>query len=362
MQKLIFKCPLNNLSFGNVSYNLIREIWKRQDIDLTIFPYNNNIDLSSFAPIDRDLQKFLNHSIKNRYINLSRTTPCLNLWHLNGAENKISDKNILYTFHETGQSTQQEVNIANTYDACVFSSSYSKEHFSEAGVINTGFSPLGFDEDLHDTKKEYMTDKIHFGLMGKWENRKNTSKIIKYWLSLYGNNNDYQLTCCVNNSFLNKEQIASLKREATSGIDYFNINFLPWLDSNAQVNDYLNSIDIDLGGLSGAEGWNLPVFNSTCLGKWPIVLNSTSHKDWANEKNSILIEPNSKEPIYDDRFFKEGGEFNQGHMYTFTKEDFKNAVNKAIDKYNSKPYNVLGASLKKKYSYKNTLDTILNFI
>ena len=72
--------------------------------------------------------------------------------------------------------------------------------------------------------------------------------------------------------------------QALEGKTYGNINFLPRLGTNSEVNEMLNSIDIDLSGLSGAEGWNLPAFNSTCLGKWSMVLNCTSHKDWANDK------------------------------------------------------------------------------
>ena len=37
------------------------------------------------------------------------------------------------------------------------------------------------------------------------------------------------------------------------GKNYGNINFLPFLPKNSQVNDYLNSIDIDLGGMSGVK-------------------------------------------------------------------------------------------------------------
>ena len=98
------------------------------------------------------------------------------------------------------------------------------------------------------------------------------------------------------------------------------------------------------------------------LSKWPIVLNATSHKDWATQENSILVEPTIKQPIYDNVFFKEGGEFNQGHMYTFSMEEFEVAVKKAIDKYKNNSYNNSGAKLKEKFTYKNTLDKILSYI
>ena len=64
----------------------------------------------------------------------------------------------------------------------------------------------------------------------------------------------------------------SVISNALRGKHYKNINFLPHLEKNAEVNELLNAIDIDLTGLSGGEGWNLPAFNATCLGKWSVVL------------------------------------------------------------------------------------------
>ena len=75
------------------------------------------------------------------------------------------------------------------------------------------------------------------------------------------------------------------------------------------------SIDIDLTGLSGGEGWNLPAFNCTALGKWSVVLNASAHKDWATESNSILVEPSGQIPVDDGLFFKTGLPINQGKFF-----------------------------------------------
>ncbi|NDG53929.1 MAG: hypothetical protein EBY39_13075, partial [Flavobacteriia bacterium] len=168
--------------------------------------------------------------------------------------------------------------------------------------------------------------------MGKFEKRKHTEKIIRCWAKKYGNNYNYQLTCCVSNPFYKKEDMQNTLSNVLQGKRYGNINFLPFMPKNSEVNDYLNSIDIDLGGMSGAEGWNLPSFNATCLGKWSVVLNSTSHKDWATKENSILVEPNGSEPIYDGIFFHKNTPFNQGNISTFNEDEFISAMEKAETK------------------------------
>ena len=151
-----------------------------------------------------------------------------------------------------------------------------------------------------------------------------------------------------------------LLQSTLNGKHYNNINFLPPLDKNHEVNELLNAIDIDLTGLSGGEGWNLPAFNATCLGKWSVVLNSTSHKDWATDKNSILIEPSGEMPIVDGVFFNEGSPFNQGTFYTWTEDEAIAAMEKAETKVGQ--LNTEGVTMGDTMTYSQTVKDILSHI
>ena len=354
MKELIYKGPINSLSFGNVSINLLRQMFKKK-IDVGIFPIGNP-DIEAFAPMDSEFKNWIEGSINDRYKKLDKEKKTLQLWHLNGSESRITKNQTLYTFYELDQPTNTEKNLAELQDSIIFSNSSAAKNFGRPA----SYAPLGFDESFFETGRTYLEGKIHFGIMGKLEKRKHTEKIIKAWIKRYGDNYKYQLTCCITNPFYKKEQMESAIMEITGRKKYGNINFLPFLLNNSQVNDYLNSIDIDLGGMSGAEGWNLPSFNATCLGKWSIVLNSSAHKDWATEKNSILVEPSGKEPVYDGIFFKEGSDFNQGNIYTFAEEEFIEAMEKSESKVGER--NVEGVKLKDKFSYSNTLSSILGKI
>ena len=350
MEKLIYKAPLNTLSFGNVSYNLLKAMYKK-GIDLAFFPIGK-IDSTSFNITDIKFKKWIEQAGQKRYEKLDKETTTLQMWHLNGSEERISPRQILYTFYELDNPTKTEKKLAEIQDKIVFSSSYASEKFT-----NSHYAPLGFDESFFKTEKEYLSDKIHFGLMGKFEKRKHTEKIIKSWIKKYGNNYKYQLTCCVSNPFYKKEDMENTLSNIFEGKRYGNVNFLPFMPKNSEVNDYLNSIDIDLGGMSGAEGWNLPSFNATCLGKWSVVLNASSHKDWATNENSILVEPNGTEPVYDNIFFHQGSEFNQGNIHTFDDDEFIAAMEKAETK--CKINNNEGEKLKQTFTYENTLNKIL---
>ena len=358
MQEIIFKCPINSLSFGNVSFNLLREMFKR-GMTVAHFPIGNP-DASVFNSIDKDFQEWLQGSISNRFKIINKDIPTLQLWHINGSENRITKDHHLLTFYELDSPTDIEKNLVNIHDEVLFSSSHAERSFKSIGCRNTSSVPMGFDPDFHKTGKEYLKDKIHFGLMGKFEKRKHTAKLLRLWAKKYGNNYNYQLSCCINNSFMKPEQLNSLIGEALEGERYGNINFLPFLKTNAEMNELLNAIDIDLTGLSGAEGWNLPSFNATALGKWSIILNHTSHKDWANESNSILIEPSGKENAHDGMFFHKGADFNQGNINTFNDDEVISKMEEAENK--CKQENKEGLKLQDLFPYSKTLDSIISRI
>ena len=74
MKSLIVEAPLNSLSFGNVSINILREFYKL-NLDIGLFPIGN-VDLSAFK-ISEDFKQYLQKSIDNRYSALSKKSPSL---------------------------------------------------------------------------------------------------------------------------------------------------------------------------------------------------------------------------------------------------------------------------------------------
>jgi len=354
--RLLVNAPINALSFGNVSVNILRELFKK-NIDLTFFPIGDKAELDAYDKIDTDFVKYLQSATNDRYSKISKDTPSLKLWHLFGSETRYSKNQSLFTFHEVSEVTSVEKNLLKLQDNIFVSSNYTKNIFNLNGLDNVTYAPLGFDNDFHATNRTYLQDKIHFGILGKFESRKNTARIIKSWLKLFGNKPEYQLSCAITNPFLDKARFQNELLKVLEGKQYNNLNFVPYMQTNSEVNDYLNSIDIDLGGLSGAEGWNLPSFNATALGKWSVVINATAHKDWATKDNSILIEPSSLKDCYDDVFFKKGQSFNQGQFFDISDQEIDNAILKSVS-YAKKP-NPEGLKLQKQFTYEKTVETIL---
>ncbi len=359
MHKLNFDAPFNSLSLGNVSLNFLREL-KTKNIDLNIFPMGNS-DFSAFDKLSKEDQDYITQNSDKAVSRLDRSTPTLKVWHIQGSEKKIGDNQFLYTFYEVDSPTEEEISIVKAQNHVFFSCSEAAQLFEDKGCDNVSYVPLGFDPDFHKIDKEYLGDDvIHFGLIGKMERRKNTQALIQLWCSKFGNNPRYQLTCLIGNPFIKKEQMDQMIAQAMNNQKYSNVNFLPRLKTNSEVNDLINSIDIDISGLSNGEGWNLPAFNATALGKWSIVSNCSSHKDWATKDNAILVDPVGKQPCYDNAFFVQGHKYNQGEYYRLHQDGISKALDQSVQF--AKSENTEGLKLQEKFTYAKTVEKILEKI
>ena len=64
--KLLVNAPINALSFGNVSVNILRELHKK-NVDLVFFPIGDKAELDAYDKIDSEFIKYLQSATNNRY-------------------------------------------------------------------------------------------------------------------------------------------------------------------------------------------------------------------------------------------------------------------------------------------------------
>jgi hypothetical protein len=359
--RLNLNLPLNPVSFGQVSFNLLKEAYSR-NLDVSLFPVGN-VDLGSYN-IDAKFIEWIKSSIENSQLNFKRSDKTFKLWHLNGGCESFGEKQTLFSFYELDQPTETEVNIVKNLDKVIFSSNQAVEAFKKAGCNNVHYVPLGFDSNSFNlTNKKYFNDgRIIFNLCGKLEKRKHHGKIIQSWIKKFGDNKKYFLQCAIYNNFLDEKTNLGLVSSFVGGKKYFNISFLGSMPKNELYNDFLNSGNIVIG-MSGGEGWGLPEFHSVALGKYGVILNAHSYKDWANSKNSILVEPSeNKIDSEDGVFFKKGAYFNQGNLFDFNEDQFIDACEKAIKMAEENEVNKEGLKLQKDFTYAKTLDKILEIL
>ena len=323
-------------------------------------PIAGQVDLTAFAEsIKQDFFQWIQENASNHQLRHSREYPTFKLWHLNGSLSSASKEQHLFTFYELDSPTKTETNIAKNQKTVFLSSRYACDVFEAVGCNNIVHAPLGFDSGSFCIKERRAEDdKIIFGLAGKLEKRKQHHKVLKAWAKKYGNNPKYLLNCAITNPFITKEQADGAIKSVLDGKDYFNINFIDFMPTNGLYNDYLNNNDIIIG-MSAAEGWGLPEFHSVGLGKHAVILNAHAYKDWANSKNSILVDPSQKIPAFDGAFFKEGQDFNQGSYFDWDEDDFLSACEEAEKRLLANKTNEEGIKLQKNFTWENTTKIIL---
>ena len=359
MSKLAFNLPLNSTSLGQVSFSILREVFKRK-LDINLFPIGG-VDISSQSQ-DQDFLSWLQNAILTSVKEHNKNTPIFKLWHLNGSLESYSNKQVLLSFYEVDSPTATEINIIKNNEKVLLSSNYAVSIFKSLGLNNVDFLPLGFDSTHFKISTKRNTGSIQYGLFGKLEpQRKRHLKVLSLWAKKYGNNANYSLNCAIFNHFLDPNVQSQIISQALNGQKYFNINFLNYMPSNEMYNDLLNNTDIVLA-MSGGEGWGLPEFQSVALGKHCVGLSAHAYKDWMTEENTVLVKPNSKIPCYDNMFFREGDNFNQGNIFDWDENDFMQALDQVEARYKQNPINTEGLKLQEKYTYSKIVDSILEIM
>lgn len=350
--------PCNNLSFGQTSLSLLYEFYKK-NLQPNLFPIGE-VQLNSYEWIDQDFQNWLGSCIKKANLNHKRFFPSLKLWHISGANETVSHKNLLMTFQETSKITDVEKAICQNNTKVIVTSKYSQKVFNDAGLDNVVYIPLAFDsKSFKVTNKKYFNDnRINFILNSKLEKRKKQLEILQLWVARYGNNPNFSLSVNIFNPFLKPEHQQVMIQQALQGKHYFNVNLLGPMEKNSMFNDFLNSADIGFG-LSGGEGFDLCAFHTLALGKHLLALNEHVYKDYCNEDNSILIPSSGMSDVYDGMFFHPNQDFNQGQFYDWTPESFYNGCDQVIQRVLKNRTNEAGLKLQEEFTWEKTANLIL---
>lgn len=354
--------PINSVSFGFVAYNILVELYKRS-IEINLFPIGP-VDLSSYPAAKRivGFEDWLKESIYYAPERFNKHDKTFNLWHItNGSEQSLGVKRNLLTFHELNNITPVEVNSLNNQDT-IFVTSKSTHNIIKIDGVKTDVVvvPLGFD-NLHFknlNQRAYTDDRIVFSLFGKLEPaRKRHGKVIQNWIKKFGNDRRYQLHLQVFNPHLTPEQNSGLLGQIIGNIP-FNVNILPHVKDLDIYNQCLNAADIVMD--MGTEGWSIPSFSATAIGKHAVCLNYAGIAEWADKENSVLIEASSMIEPYDNMFFHKGGRTNQGLIADFKDEEFIYGCETAINRFQNNRTNLSGLELQNRFNWKHTVDVILD--
>lgn len=348
--------PVNSVSFGQCSTAILREVYSR-GLHPAVFPVGNQVDLSTQKP-DPAFNAWLTTCANNAQQKHSRKHPAIKLWHLNGGLPSVSERgNDLITFFELDQITPTEINVLKQQHRVYVTSRFTQGVFGQFG-IKAEYLPIGFDAFNFASLpvRPRIEGVTQFLLGGKAERRKSSYQVLAAWVKRYGNQKAYKLNCAITNPFLKQDDQNALIAQALGGKQYWNINWLPYAGTNAEYNAVLQSSEIVIS-CSGGEGRDLPCYQATALGAWPVALRAHAYLDYLDDANAVLISPNGKAPAADGVFFHPGQPFNQGNWFTASDDDLI-AGFEAAEARAKTGINTAGLALQK-LTYKDTVDVLL---
>lgn len=358
--------PVNGTSLGESFICLLYELFEKK-LKPNIFLIGS-ADLTAFNGIlPQEFIPWLSECVQKASKEFSVNHPALRWWHIDGSWDSVSKHRFLYTFHETDAITDMEANVLKSHEKVFVPCEYNKTVFNNFLVNNVVKTSIGLNKHAFSKNPIRAYDnEICIGVCGKFEKRKRTEKVIKTICDKFGNDRRFKIHLHVYNNFFgggnpeNCDKENAFYVQKAIGRDLFNVASYRFFPSLIEVNKSINAIDIMVDG-SGGESFSLPSFTAACLGKTVVAHNCSGIKEWANEKNAILVEPSSKIVAEDGRFF--GGKDsnkNVGNFFDFEEEDLSKALDRAVQEYENFPSEEESQKLIEQFSYKNTLENLLS--
>lgn len=356
--------PLNQTGLGNVGIGIAVELYNR---GLTPNIFLIGAPDFSYANLPKGFPDWFNYCTSKALGSFKRSEHSIRLWHIQGSQSRLTDDATLYTVHETGTLTKEEVNIMSQYSRICVPSNYSKTVF-EAHGLQAAVCPNFFDRSLFfqtEVPREGLEDVTIFSVLGKLERRKWTTKTIAAWCKRFGGEKAFRLHCHVFNPHLMngvdpKDYLAAHKHIIQKEIGHV----LPWnvtvygFQTKEEYNLSLNVADIDVS-LSGGEGFGLPLLTTRVLGKRGVALKGHSYVDFCSEENTVWVEPSGKVDSADGIFFQKGTVFNQGQIFDWEESAAIEGMEKALEMKAPDPE--VGKRLAEKFSAANTVNQLLEF-
>lgn len=351
---LNLSAAINKLSYGGVSTNILRELYK----------LDSSISLFSIGRVDfeRDDEEFVLAALRNSNL-WNKYKPSLKIFHQNMlAEHPISSKRIGFPIFELDTFTKVEKHHLNSQDEIFVCSQWAKDIIQNNGInIDCKVIPLGVNKEIFHYKENNINrGKVVFLNIGKWEKRKGHDLLAKAFYEVFNNVDDVELWMMPKNHFINEET-------ENKWVTYYKNNlgnkvkFIGPLNSQKQIVDIINKSDIGVYPFR-SEGWGLPLSESLSCGKRIIATNYSGPTEYLNKDNATLIDPDGLEYAVDNVFFNgEGSWAELGETYYRAFCEALRAEYELVKK-NGKQKNNFGLITSGEYTWKHTAMKIKNNI
>lgn len=352
-------CLPNGSSYGRVSTNILRELFKRK-YWIALFP---TLQDHRAMEIDQKDMDMVNSALSNA-LNFDYLAPSVKIWHHDWNHNLFpgKGKKCHWTIFELDQLSPQGINSLRGVDQIIVCSEWAKKVIQHNDIgIPVSVVPLGVDVMGRKKKPpdDYITRFVH---CGKWEVRKSSMEVVKAFEKAFTPDDDVELHFITGNRLIQDNVRDNWENQIQSGPMEDKIFVTRWLPREEQVYDALSYYDCGVF-LNKAEGFNLPLLECMAVGLPVIAMNYSAPMEYLNEENAMLIPPGPLEVAYDGYWFKSG----IGKWASVREEQIQMCADYMQLIYNRKRrgenlFNAVGFETGQKFSWDNSCEKLLEAI
>lgn len=318
MKYLNLNVPINTLSYGLTSFNILRELLKI-DVNVALWPIGKSEVDSQAHPLG---QKIVESAINNgRYFENPQAT-CLRIFHqFSMAERIGTGRAIGFPIFELDTFNEVEKRHLRSLDQIFVTSEWGREVIKNNGIdVTCSVVPLGYDPEIFKPSENRVVRNkaFTFGNVGKYEKRKGHDELVEIFNKAFEPSDDVQLLIACENPFPNSG-VDEFKKRAKMTKMGDKIRFIPRLQSQLELADFYTICDCMVFP-SRAEGWNLPLLESLAMNKICIATNYSAHTEFCTSLECYLVNIDKLEPANDGIWFH--GQGNWASIGDYEKEQF----------------------------------------
>lgn len=352
MKALNLNGPVNLLSYGLTTFNILRELSK--DVNVALWPIGKSEVDSQAHPLG---QKIVEDAVnKARYFE-NPNAPSLRIFHqFSMAERIGKGKAIGFPIFELDTFNDVERRHLRSLDEIFVTCEWAKQIIANNGIsVPCHVVPLGYDPDIFKRPKNRVvrSKTFTFGNVGKYEKRKGHDELVEIFNKAFEPSDDVQLLIACENPFPNSG-VDEFKKRAKMTKMGDKIRFIPRLRSQLELADFYAVCDCMVFP-SRAEGWNLPLLECLAMDIPCIATYYSAHTEFCTSLECNLVKIDELEPAYDGIWFHGQGRW--AKIGEAQKDQFIHIM-RLMKKGNSN-FNNIDA---KKFTWENTAQEIKELI
>lgn len=354
MKHLNLNAPINTLSYGLTSFNILRELSK----------LNVNVDLWPIGKTEVDSQAYpggfqlvQNAANKARYF-YNPNAACLRIFHqFSMAERIGKGKSIGFPIFELDTFNEIEKRHLSSLDEIFVTCDWAKQVVENNGIdVPCSVVSLGYDPDIFKPCENRVVRQhsFTFGNVGKYEKRKGHDELVEIFNMAFEPSDDVLLLIACDNPFPNSG-VDEFKKRAKMTKMGEKIRFIPRLQSQLELADFYSICDCMVFP-SRAEGWNLPLLECLAMDKACIATYYSAHTEFCVESECRLVKIDELETANDGIWFHGQGRW--AKIGESQKDQFIEHM-RTIYEDEWRPFNNINA---KYFTWENTAKEIINVL